>query len=66
MYLYPDLEDISLFADDSTAQHSSKCIHGQISHSSDAFGELTDQPHSGSEKNVRQFKDSKTLNVKQC
>ena len=25
MYLYPDLEDISLFADDATAHHSSKC-----------------------------------------
>ena len=25
MYLYPDLQDISLFADDATAQHSSKC-----------------------------------------
>ena len=25
MYLYPDLEDISLFAGDATAHHSSKC-----------------------------------------
>ena len=25
MYLYPDLQDISLFADDATAHHSSKC-----------------------------------------
>ena len=25
MYLYPDLEDISLFADDATAHHSGKC-----------------------------------------
>ena len=25
MYLYPDLEDITLFADDTTAHHSSKC-----------------------------------------